>query len=274
MISTAAFPARPPMTAPFLSQEHVTRCWDTLADWWIRRIRQHSLGDPFRRTMLTPTVLQILGEVQGRRILDMGCGEGYLARLLARSGAVVTGVDVSKPLLSAAVQAEASEHLGLDYRLGSADNLSFLGSAKFDLAVANMLLMDIPRYRAAISEVVSHLVRGGRVVWTILHPATFRETGEWLLEGTTQAHIHTIPQHFGRWARMTDLAPDAPVGIPYFHRTMDDYVTAFELLGFKIVNLVEPPPPNDIIEEWSCTIAEIGTRSPVVAFDTELAHLS
>src|SRR5207248_7287096 len=46
-----------------------------------------------RRTLLNPAIFKLLGDAVGRRILDAGCGHGYLSRLLARRGAFVTGAE-------------------------------------------------------------------------------------------------------------------------------------------------------------------------------------
>jgi len=50
-------------------------------------------GDFTRQYLLNPTIFGLLGDVTGKAILDVGCGQGYLARLLARKGAIVTGVE-------------------------------------------------------------------------------------------------------------------------------------------------------------------------------------
>ena len=53
-------------------------------------------GDIHRVVLLNPTIFSLLGEVDGNHLLDAGCGEGYLSRLLVKKGARVTAVDFSQ----------------------------------------------------------------------------------------------------------------------------------------------------------------------------------
>jgi 2-polyprenyl-3-methyl-5-hydroxy-6-metoxy-1,4-benzoquinol methylase len=69
--------------------------WKEMAAWWDER--QGDEGDLWHRTLIDPTLFKVLGPVKGQHVLDLACGNGYIARKLARSGARVTGVDASTP---------------------------------------------------------------------------------------------------------------------------------------------------------------------------------
>ena len=72
-------------------------------------------GDLVRQYLLNPTIFSLLGEVRGKRILDAGCGQGYLCRLLARKGASVTGVEPAEALIRYALRREERDQLGIEY---------------------------------------------------------------------------------------------------------------------------------------------------------------
>ena len=75
------------------------------------RERDGAGNDPFG---ILPPMLDLLGDLSGQRVLDAGCGEGYLARLLAASGARITGIDISPRLIEQAQGKDpggAIEHL-------------------------------------------------------------------------------------------------------------------------------------------------------------------
>jgi len=74
------------------NQEDGTRRWDDNAECWHRSFGER---DPNRRDLLDPIILEVLGNIKGKQILDAGCGDGYLSRKLARRGASVTGVEIS-----------------------------------------------------------------------------------------------------------------------------------------------------------------------------------
>ena len=75
--------------------------WDNFAGK-LRDIFDPEDGDPHRIVLLNPVLLNLLGSVKGKRVLDAGCGEGYLSRKLDRLGAEVTGVDFSSEMLAMA----------------------------------------------------------------------------------------------------------------------------------------------------------------------------
>jgi 2-polyprenyl-3-methyl-5-hydroxy-6-metoxy-1,4-benzoquinol methylase len=74
-------------------------------------------GDFIRRNLWNPVIFGLVGDVSGKTILDAGCGQGYLSRLLAKKGAVVTGIEPAEPWYTYAVQREQAERLGIRYNL-------------------------------------------------------------------------------------------------------------------------------------------------------------
>ena len=104
-------------------------------------------GDPHRIVLLNPVLFALLPDVQGKRVLDAGCGEGYLCRKLARLGAHVTGVDYSVEMLAMARE-RTDPALGIRYLHGTCEHMDFLDPGSFDLVVSNMVLMDLPDHQA------------------------------------------------------------------------------------------------------------------------------
>ncbi len=92
-----------------------------------------------------------IGRVQERSILDVGTGTGRAARLFARGGALVTGVDASEQMLDVARQRAAAEGLDIDFRAGDAHALAF-PDRSFDVAVSLRVLMHTPEWRTCIGE--------------------------------------------------------------------------------------------------------------------------
>ena len=94
----------------------------------------------------------MLPDVNGLSGLDVGCGEGYNTRLLARRGASMTGIDISRNFDNYAREAEQERALGIRYERASAVDLPF-DNATFDFVVAFMSLMDIPETERVLAEV-------------------------------------------------------------------------------------------------------------------------
>src|SRR5262245_45806270 len=108
-------------------------------------------GDLTRQYLLNPTLFALLGDVRETAILDAGCGQGYLARLLAKRGARVTGIEPVDAFFTYALRREQTEQLGIHYL--QADLSTWIPTPNsFDAVVANMVLMDIPDYEAALQN--------------------------------------------------------------------------------------------------------------------------
>ncbi len=71
--------------------------WEELSDWY--DMKQGEEGDLWHRALIDPTVLRLLGEVSDKDVLDLGCGNGYLSRGLAKQGARVTAVDSNPKII-------------------------------------------------------------------------------------------------------------------------------------------------------------------------------
>lgn len=94
-----------------------TRSWDSIADDWVA----HADANDYRNHYLMPRMLAMLGDVAGKRILDLGCGEGGYARELRRRGTEVTGVDGSERLIEIARERAANEKLEIPFHVLNAN---------------------------------------------------------------------------------------------------------------------------------------------------------
>ena len=94
---------------------------------------------PFRDHIERYTLLEILGDVTGARILDMACGDGFYTRLLKNAGAMtVMGVDISEKMIDLAEESERRQPIGCTYTC--ADASTFVPARPVDIVVAAYLL--------------------------------------------------------------------------------------------------------------------------------------
>src|SRR6185503_8112351 len=117
--------------------------WNRVADAYAHG--QASGIDYYRYEFFGPAQLAVCGEVGGREILDVGCGNGYFARALARRGARVAGIDISPRMIEHATRQEAAEPLGIEYRVLDAALLpAGFAAQSFDMVTSCMALQDMP----------------------------------------------------------------------------------------------------------------------------------
>lgn len=115
--------------------------WNRGAGSWVEFVRG---GKNYYLDYLNgPALKRMVGDVEGKSVLDVGCGEGCFSRFFAKAGAEVTGVDLSDALIEAAVEEEERHPLGVRYFVADAADLSMLGSESFDVAFCFMALLDI-----------------------------------------------------------------------------------------------------------------------------------
>jgi ubiquinone/menaquinone biosynthesis C-methylase UbiE len=140
------------------------REWHEVADWFDED--RGDTGDLWHRTIIFPGILKAIGDAAGIDVLDVGCGNGSLARILAHRGSRVTGLDGSTPNHRARRAPEAANPLGITYQACDATRLKMTADNAFDLVVSCMALMDMPDAAGAIGE----MARVGRHGGTLRHP--------------------------------------------------------------------------------------------------------
>jgi ubiquinone/menaquinone biosynthesis C-methylase UbiE len=240
-----------------VEDDKLAREWNTAAESWTDFVREGK--DYYRDEMNGPAFLSLVGNVEGKRVLDLACGEGYNTRILARKGARVVGVDFSERMIEMAKQIENKEKLGIDYRVSDASDLTGTPSDHFDLITCSMALMDIEDYEAAIHEVARVMKKGGRLIFSITHPCfewgittpNGQSIGDWKYEEGTEntpnrkALCLKVKRYFGivrcksSWTMKRLVKPFKTTA---FHRTLTDYFQALYENGLLVQRLVEPKP--------------------------------
>lgn len=138
----------------------------------LRNYAGYVSADPFRRALHFPAVEAALGDVKGKRILDVGCGDGLFPRLLAQRGASVVGYDVAPEKI-----AEAQEHSDatrLDVTYVAATPHTFSHDVAFDAAISVMVLhfaTSVQELAAFFRSTARHLVTGGRFISIVINPS-------------------------------------------------------------------------------------------------------
>lgn len=107
----------------------------------------NAISQQYKRSKLTLwrtyieqyTFLELLGDVRGKSVLDLACGEGYYSRLIKTQGASrVVGLDVSSGMIELARASEEESALGVEYLVG--DAMTFASEEQFDIVTAAYLL--------------------------------------------------------------------------------------------------------------------------------------
>lgn len=218
--------------------------YDKVGDFYVNWLDENV---PDRDTQIQPSteiMLAMLGDVQGSNICDLGCGEGYLSRILASRGALVTGVDISRLLLRHA--REHSNQRGITYFLDDAQAMNQVSDASMDAVICNMALMDIPDLTATFSSVRRVLVSGGKFVFSILHPCFFTPFNAENPAEDLDAEGNFKALRIVRYGREGKWFSDG-VGmcgtLGSYHRTLSTYFNTLSASKFQLAEVSEPLAP-------------------------------
>lgn len=166
-------------------------------------------------------MLELIGDVAGRRILEVGCGDGALAVELAKRGGAVTGVDGSERMIEAARQRGRGAGVGLDLHVGRAEALPF-AAERFDIVVAQTILCFVADGSPAFSEIARVLVPGGALIigelgrWSTW--AAERRIRAWLGSPLWRRGHFRAPGELRRLAADAGLMPGPVRGAVYYPR--------------------------------------------------------
>lgn len=195
----------------------------------------------------------MIGDVEGKKVLDAGCGNGYLSRLLSKKGAEVVGIDISRRAIEMAKGMEDRVKMGIEYYVGSVSNLSLFEDSGFDIVVSNIVLPGIQDIDAAINEFYRVLRAGGKLVISLLHPcfSTPKVRG-WIRKpidsDKPEDWIHwKVDRYFERTIEEWKYLGLSPVYS--FHRPLSDYMTSLIRAGFVITDFEEPRPDTSVVRE-------------------------
>jgi ubiquinone biosynthesis O-methyltransferase len=108
-------------------------------------------------------ILELVGDVGGRRVLDVGCGDGELALALVQRGAIVTGIDASAAMIDAAQDRAKQHDADITFQVATAEQLPFQ-AGRFDVVTAITILCFVDDAAPVFREIARVLRPGGRLV--------------------------------------------------------------------------------------------------------------
>jgi SAM-dependent methyltransferase len=234
----------PPQTAlpaRFTDHAHQNRAsWNADADAYQARHRSHqqriaggAMG--WGNWNIPESELQVLGEVAGRDILELGCGAAQWSIALARAGARLVGLDLSEEQLRHARRQMGSA--GVDVPLVHADAEAVpLAAASFDIVFCDHGAMNFADPYRTVPEVARLLRPGGLFAFCHLSPIVdlcWPDDGD-------RAGDRLVRDYFGM--RRIDADEEVVFQLPY-----GEWIRLFRAHGFEILDLIEPRPAPDAV---------------------------
>lgn len=197
---------------------------------------------------IVPRLLDSIGDVTELKVLDAGCGEGYLARILSSRGAQVKGIDISPRLIQ---MAQEKDNEGtITYRVANLSQLIPEYWHNFDLIASHLVLNDVSDYRGFIATLATVVKPGGRAVLSLNNPYSFVVRGQ-------------VTNYFdsGKTFPYRGMSEEG-VKVHFYQRTLEEYLDAFLSTGFQLQHLLDIPTPEGTFKRRGDTLIPEGYQFP------------
>lgn len=204
-------------------EQAILAVWQASAAPWVQAVRGQGIAS--RIAVTDAAIVQAVCAAGPASVLDIGCGEGWLARALAARGMAVTGVDAVPALVAAARQASGGRFLPMAY----ADLAAGALTERFDALVCNFSLLGEDSTERLLAALPARLNPGGRLFVQTLHPQAAGEpcTADGWREGS--------------WA---GIDGDFGAAAPWYFRTQESWLALFARCGWSAVETHAPAWPD------------------------------
>jgi 2-polyprenyl-3-methyl-5-hydroxy-6-metoxy-1,4-benzoquinol methylase len=225
--------------------------WNAGAAAWDQFVE--SGADYYRVDVHAPALLAACEPLHNRRVLELGCGQGFFCRALARRGARVSGVDIADGQIALARSYEEQERLGIEFFSMPAQAVaSFWPPDSFDLVTGCMSLQDMADVRATLEAAFSVLRAPGRLVFSIPHPGTDTPFRQWEQDEAGNNVAFKIDRYFESGAtvcnwNMSRLSYHWVT--PSWRYTLSEWSSLIAEAGFLIRRLEEPRPTAEQVQD-------------------------
>ncbi len=200
------------------------------------RTKMNPRGWFYNEHLEMPMTLKLLGNIGGKKILDMGCGTGIYAKLLTKKGAKLKGFDISDEMLKIA----RKDNPKLDLRKGSLYKIPF--KEKFDIVYAALAMDYVPNWDKVFRNVSNVLKKNGIFIFSTGNPLaemlkSVKVGEEKLKVFGIRNYFEEDKVHYSKW----DLK-NKKVRVPSYHKTYGTIVKTIVRNGFEIIDYEDTFP--------------------------------
>lgn len=219
-----------------MKHDSSTIAWNAMGDEWFELAQT---GES-RNCFIMPNMLKFMGDVDGKKILDLGCGEGGYSRQLAKRGAKLVSVDCSEKAIEYAAALAGREKLQIEHFVRNSNDLFGIESERFDIVLCSMMLMDCEDFEGTVREAARVLKPGGRLFASVLHPCFDGNHDSGIGRQGVGADRQVVVMNYFEPKQWEAPLWGGTIPVIWRHRTMEEYVKTFLKAGFTIVDLNEP----------------------------------
>lgn len=213
-----------------------TTSWGAVADWYDGHLQG---DDTYHAKVVAPNLVRIVAP-KGKKIVEVGCGEGYFSRLFAEAGGEVDASDISLELIASAKRKGGER---LRYFTTPADKLPFAEAERYDTAVAVLTLQNMESLAPVMREIARVLKPKGKFVFVLNHP-TFRipKESSWVYDDASKKQYRRVDAYMTSSKVAIAMHPgmgSAGADTFSFHHSLQEYSKILSNNGFAIARIEE-----------------------------------
>ena len=203
--------------------------------------------------LVSKRVIEILGNVRNKKIVDLGCGNGKVARWLSQNGAIVSGVDLTNQQIEFAKKIEGEKNNGIKYFVKDISKQSFSLDEKYDVAIALMthLYLNEKEFIQSIKNACKALNNGGAFIYANIHPCRIllsqEQKGAILLNRNKEIDYFKIQKLSSSIVSTTNTKSTTN----YYNHPLEFVLNTLIEAGFKIKKIHEPQATKQEIKKYN-----------------------
>jgi SAM-dependent methyltransferase len=181
--------------------------------------------------------LQLIGDVRGKHVLEIGCGGGQCSIAFAKRGAIAAGIDLSDAQIEFARKSAQNEGVEATFSRGNIEDLSAIPDASQDVVFSAFALLYVENIERCLAEVHRVLVPGGLLVFSLDHPFW-----DCLADDSMKIvrSYHNCAPWVWDWDEFKDIGVCATMRS--FHRKVGDWLRLLREAGLEVLEILEPEP--------------------------------
>lgn len=190
---------------------------------------------------------KMLPDFTGKTVLDLGCGFGWHCRYAIEQGAKsVTGIDLSEKMLEKA--REINQVDGIEYVQKALEEVDY-PTEQFDLILSSLTFHYIESFDTMAQNIYQWLKPGGHFVFSVEHPVfTAEGSQDWAYGSHGEKQHWPVDHYFIQGKRDTTFLGE---NVVKYHRTLTGYLSSLLKQGFKIKEITEPEPSDQMLKEFA-----------------------
>jgi 2-polyprenyl-3-methyl-5-hydroxy-6-metoxy-1,4-benzoquinol methylase len=210
------------------NEQRILTTWQHNAVSWTRAVREGAIAS--RQQVTNQAIIDAIQHYQPTSVIDIGCGEGWLARQLSRKGMEVTGIDATQALIDAAQKSGGGHFITLEY--AQLKRLTLGGTPpKYDMAVCNFSLLGESSTEAVLVQLPALINHGGYLLIQTLHPSE-----------CNRAHPYQDGWQQSSWDGFDNTFSNPA---PWYFRTLSSWLALLRRYNFQIQEVREPLSPTN-----------------------------